>query len=209
MSANPLAMPELCRLGRQSHLRVKQGYLQLGLGANIQGIRVPRASVYVLDAFSTGPMTEVVLAAIRTRIPRARVIVAIDGLPDAQAFALLALGVRGIVRLKELDAHLGKAIVHVADGGVWMPRGLMAKYLDADISRAPARLVSGRRLSAREKQVLERVLKNQSNKEIGSELHISESTVKFHLARLFEKFGVRRRADLILQSVQESAALVH
>ena len=46
-------------------------------------------------------------------------------------------------------------------------------------------------------------------KEISAELHISESTVKFHLARLFEKFGVRRRSDLILQTVQQTAAVVH
>jgi DNA-binding CsgD family transcriptional regulator len=52
-------------------------------------------------------------------------------------------------------------------------------------------------------------MKSQSNKEIGAELHISESTVKFHLARLFEKFGVRRRSDLILQTVQQAAPVVH
>ena len=52
-------------------------------------------------------------------------------------------------------------------------------------------------------------MKSQSNKEISAELHISESTVKFHLARLFEKFGVRRRSDLILQTVQQAAPVVH
>lgn len=44
---------------------------------------------------------------------------------------------------------------------------------------------------------------------IRAELDISESTVKCHLARLFEKFGVRRRSDLILQTVQQTAAVVH
>ena len=65
------------------------------------------------------------------------------------------------------------------------------------------------RISHRERQVLDCVMKSQSNKEIGAELHISESTVKFHLARLFEKFGVRRRSDLILQTVQQTAPVVH
>ena len=78
-------------------------------------------------------------------------------------------------------------------------------------ARAPERVrgSSTPRISQRERQVLDCVMKSQSNKEISAELHISESTVKFHLARLFEKFGVRRRSDLILQTVQQTAAVVH
>jgi DNA-binding NarL/FixJ family response regulator len=90
-----------------------------------------------------------------------------------------------------------------------MPRGLMAKFLDSSFAVSAPGGGTNRRLSQRERQVLDGVVKSQSNKEIASDLHISESTVKFHLARIFRKFHVRRRAELIVQSAHEGANLVH
>src|SRR5205814_9232961 len=46
------------------------------------------------------------------------------------------------------------------------------------------------------------LLENLSNKEIASKLNIAERTVKFHVSNLLSKFGVRRRADLILLTFQ-------
>jgi DNA-binding NarL/FixJ family response regulator len=58
-------------------------------------------------------------------------------------------------------------------------------------------------LSAREKQVLGKVVAGKSNKAIAGELYLAESTVKCHLSSAFSKLGVRSRneaADLILHS---------
>ena len=189
-------------------MRCRLHHLKLGLLADVEAVRVPRASVFVLDAFSTGALTEKVVAAIRTQHPRACVIVLVSDLGDLQGFALLQLGVKGIVNHRDAES-LGKAISFVVGGGVRMPRGLMARFLDSSFALSVPSNVTGRRLSHRERQVLEGVVKSQSNKEIASELHISESTVKFHLARIFRKFHVRRRAELIVQSTQEGADLVH
>jgi hypothetical protein len=40
------------------------------------------------------------------------------------------------------------------------------------------------------------VLQDLSNKEIGSRLHVTERTIKFHVSRLLAKFKVRDRAGL-------------
>jgi DNA-binding CsgD family transcriptional regulator len=58
-------------------------------------------------------------------------------------------------------------------------------------------------LSRREREVLDSLLENLANKEIASRLNISERTVKFHVSNLLNKFGVRRRADLILLCFQQ------
>jgi two-component system, NarL family, nitrate/nitrite response regulator NarL len=208
VSTNPLALPELQRLARTAPLRCRPHYLKLNLLSDVDDIRVPRARVLVLDSFSTGPLTEKVVASIRTHHPRACVIVLVSELGDSQAFALLQLGVKGILTQRDINETLGQAIGFVAKGGVRMPRGLMARYLDSSSALgAPAKIV-GRRLSQRERQVLEGVVKSESNKEIANHLHISEATVKFHLARVFRKYGVRRRAELIVQAGQESASAV-
>ena len=52
------------------------------------------------------------------------------------------------------------------------------------------------RLSPRQREVLDHVLQGLSNKEIGSRLHVTERTVKFHVSRLLAKFKARDRATL-------------
>jgi FixJ family two-component response regulator len=52
------------------------------------------------------------------------------------------------------------------------------------------------RLSAREREVLERVLEGKPSRQIAAELFISAKTVEFHRARIMSKAGVRTVAQL-------------
>ena len=51
-------------------------------------------------------------------------------------------------------------------------------------------------LSARERQVMERVLAGKLNKVIADELHVSMRTVEVHRSSLFEKMGVKTAVEL-------------
>jgi FixJ family two-component response regulator len=51
-------------------------------------------------------------------------------------------------------------------------------------------------LSARQRDVLERVLEGKPNRQIAEELAISLKTVEFHRARIMQKLGVRTAAEL-------------
>lgn len=53
------------------------------------------------------------------------------------------------------------------------------------------------RLSIREREVLEEVVKGRLNKQIGYDLGIAEKTVKVHRSRVMEKMEVRSLADLV------------
>ena len=55
-------------------------------------------------------------------------------------------------------------------------------------------------LTPREKQVMDLLLQQGlSNKEIGSRLHISERTAKFHLHNIFAKTGISGRLELVIR----------
>ncbi len=88
----------------------------------------------------------------------------------------------------------------VANGGYWVPRTLLSRFVDCILNESAGRktISNDVNLSRRERDVIACLLDNLSNKEIASKLHISERTAKFHVSNLLTKYGVGRRADLIL-----------
>jgi len=61
------------------------------------------------------------------------------------------------------------------------------------------------KLTRREEEVLEGVLRSLANKEIASELNLSERTVKFHVSSLLSKFKVHSRMELMRDASRNSA----
>jgi len=63
-------------------------------------------------------------------------------------------------------------------------------------------------LSDREREVLQALSEGLSNAAIGVRLGISRSTVKFHLAAVFEKLGVHRRAEAVAAGIRRGDVLL-
>ncbi len=203
-STHPLVLPELQRSLGSLRPYSTARLLRITSVTDLNRVPCPAAQTYVIDSHSTGPVTEGLVAHIRGHRRNARVIVLTEEVEGSRSFPLLHLGVKGLVRYAEVARQLPKAIRMVVNGGFWIPRQVMSDYLALLQSRRRAPLSSrtGGKLSRREQEVLDLLLKSLSNKEISSALNISESTVKFHISNIFHRYGVQRRADLILQSVQ-------
>jgi len=124
---------------------------------------------------------------------------------EGDSFALLRLGVKGLLRYVDAEAHLMRALETVIAGGFWVPRKLLSGFINSVIRSGFKRkgFTGSSKLSPRETQVLDDLLDNRSNKEIAAKLKISERTVKFHVANVLEKFRVGRRADLVLLWYQQ------
>jgi two-component system nitrate/nitrite response regulator NarL len=90
-----------------------------------------------------------------------------------------------------------------------VPRAVLSGFVESILGgpyRRKLMAISSANLSLREHEVLGSLLENLSNKEIGSKLNVTERTVKFHVSNVLNKFGVRRRADLILHCYQKHSA---
>jgi DNA-binding NarL/FixJ family response regulator len=48
-------------------------------------------------------------------------------------------------------------------------------------------------LTARELEILQRLIEGKTNRAIATEIYISEKTVEFHLDHIYTKLGVRTR----------------
>jgi DNA-binding NarL/FixJ family response regulator len=81
------------------------------------------------------------------------------------------------------------------------------RYLPPPMSQALAARTPDSNLSARERQVLELLAKGKSNKEIASELHISEATVKCHVSVILMRLNASDRTQAVVNALQRG--LVH
>jgi NarL family two-component system response regulator LiaR len=59
-------------------------------------------------------------------------------------------------------------------------------------------------LTGREREILGFLVKGLSNLEISQQLHISSATVKYHLANIFTKLGVRNRVEAATIALEHS-----
>ena len=93
-----------------------------------------------------------------------------------------------------------------ADGEV----ALVGTAEDADLvvservvaTAAPGAVAQGGALTARELEVLRLVARGLSNKEIAADLGITTHTVKYHLAAVLAKLGVRSRTEAVSLGVR-------
>ncbi|HEY7114431.1 MAG TPA: response regulator transcription factor [Thermoanaerobaculia bacterium] len=200
LSQHPLLLSEFERLLPESQFRVLSRRMDAEAGVDLSSVTIPRASVYVVEAHRRMERTEELAGAVAAQRPGCRVIVLGERFDESSAFPLLRLGIKGLLAFSQAEAQLARAIRVVAADGFWVPRALLSRFVENTL-KAPKRttpLPSARRLSRRERQVLDLLLQNLSNKEIAKELQISARTAKFHVSNLLSKHSVRRRADLIL-----------
>ncbi|MGD1211337.1 MAG: response regulator transcription factor [Candidatus Acidiferrales bacterium] len=209
LSPHPMVLDEFHRLLEDSGFQITSKQLDSILAPDLRSLDVPRASVYVVDAHAARQATGALLGNILDKYANARLLVVGDKLKETESYSLLRQGVKGILTYAEAREQLARALPQVASGGIWVPRPVLSRFVDSILSSAQGRRLradSPSELSRREQEVLSGLLENLANKEVADRLHISERTVKFHVSNLLAKFGVRRRADLILLCYQRRAS---
>jgi two-component system, NarL family, nitrate/nitrite response regulator NarL len=120
-------------------------------------------------------------------------------------------GVRGVFyRAGGID-DLCKCIDRVSRGQIWAGFDELKYVLDALIQSTPPKMeVLGKTLlSQREQEVVRCVAEGLSNREIASQLKLSQHTIKNYLFRIFDKLGVSNRAELIFFTFSSPGVLAN
>jgi DNA-binding NarL/FixJ family response regulator len=115
----------------------------------------------------------------------------------------MRLGARAVVQKRFAIDTLTEAIRTVTEGLVWMPPALQAKL--ASQWAMPGDV----QLTQREKEIVRRVALGLRNAEVGRELEITEATVKTHLAKIFQKLGLRDRMELARYALKTGLATLN
>jgi DNA-binding NarL/FixJ family response regulator len=134
---------------------------------------------------------------IRRLRPDIRLIVIGPEEDEELVFNAIIGGARAYLALDAPPAMVRKAIEVVTEGSIWAPRRLLSKLIDRLLKMAASkRATAAPKLTERERQVLELIMKARSNREIAKALGIEERTVRAHLGRLMHKAGVDNRIKL-------------
>src|SRR5262252_8473969 len=117
---------------------------------------------------------------------------------DEYVYAALRAGARGFVLKDAGPALLTQAIHAAANGDALIAPSVTTRLLRAFADAGPA--APPRQpldpLTDREEQVLTAVAGGRTNTEIATDLHITLSTVKTHIASLMAKLGARNRVEI-------------
>jgi len=116
---------------------------------------------------------------------------------DDQILAAIEAGAAGYLLKATPQDEIVAGIRLVATGQTALSPAVAARLVSR--MREPAASVT---LTPREIQVLRLVARGRSNKLIGADLGIGESTVKTHLLKVFEKLGVADRTHAVTVAME-------
>jgi two-component system, NarL family, response regulator LiaR len=135
--------------------------------------------------------------AIRSELPDVEVIALTSVLEDASVTGAVKAGAIGYL-MKDTEAEeLGRAIKAAAEGRVHLAPEAAARLMRE--VRTPE---SPETLTERETEVLQLLARGKANKQIATNLYVTEKTVKAHVSSILAKLGVQSRTQAALYAVR-------
>ena len=140
---------------------------------------------------------------IKDRFPDTRVLVLTAYDDDPYVFALLEAGADGYVLKTASADELVDAVRTVHGGESALSPEVASKVVRQATGRQPAGAAEQvEPLTPREIDVLRRVAKGMTNREVGRELGISHRTVQGHLASVYDKLQVNSRTEAVTEALK-------
>ena len=168
-------------------------------------VRWTRPDVIVTQLDMQPKTAEEIVSGLREASPDSRIVVLTlwDNLRYLQAIARMGIDayLHKSSSAEELIATIGSVARDPGGGNavISMPRALLERLGDEPAGA----------LSERETEVVVLAARGLSNRMIGKELHVSEATVKRHLANIYQKVGVRSRNEAVRKALMEQWIGIH
>jgi DNA-binding NarL/FixJ family response regulator len=144
---------------------------------------------------------------VHYRVPGIKVLLFGSTMDDqGYLYHLVRAGVQGYINEHADIEHIQRALREVLQGNNWIERRILQRFvveqqdfdeqLEAEFNARIEQFSD--QLTRRELEILNEVVKGLAIKQIAERVHLSHQGVKMHLAKLFKKFGVSNRNQLII-----------
>jgi DNA-binding NarL/FixJ family response regulator len=164
-------------------------------------IATPR--IYIVDGESLLPSLRINIQHLRRTAPNCRILLIGRTVPFEKISDFR--GIDGFIAYDRVGRDIKAAIRALQRGHMWWSRDLLEHIAHRAMQLDSGSQHDASHLTFREACVANLVQQRFSNKEIASELKISERTVKFHITNVFRKFRINDRQALA--RLAESGAL--
>lgn len=125
--------------------------------------------------------------------PTAKILVFSSFARDEDIYRAIRAGALGYLQKAAPREDLLEAVRQVSLGNRYLPR---------EIAQRLAERLSRPEPSPREREVLALIAKGRSNKEVASDLGLSEDTVKRHVSNLMAKLGAQDRTQAVTEALR-------
>ena len=163
------------------------------------------ADVLLLDLSMPAPTGIELIRLVKRQAPSLRTLVLTMHAEAQYAARAFKAGATGYLTKDSATAELVEAVGKVAAGGVYVSPSAAESL--AHTLRAPAQALPHERLSAREFDVMRRIVAGQTVTRIASELALSAKTVSTYKTRILEKMGLPHEAALVRYTVRHDLDL--
>ena len=143
---------------------------------------------------------------IRATLPDTHVLVLTTYADDDSLFPALRAGAHGYLTKDASAEEIERAIRAVADGHTHLDPAVQQRLVAAALSSGGQERSLPDQLTTREVEVLKLIAAGLSNAEIAASLVVSAATVKTHVNHIFQKTGVRDRAQAVRYAYQHGLA---
>jgi DNA-binding NarL/FixJ family response regulator len=133
--------------------------------------------------------------------PGVRVLILTTFEQDDYIFGALRAGASGFLLKRARPEELIAAVHTVAAGEALLSPSVTRRVIDRMAQQPTPELGDQTKLDAltpREREVLERIARGLSNREIATALAVEESTVRTHVKRILMKLGLRDRVQAVI-----------
>lgn len=166
--------------------------------SSLELVRSARPDVIVMDLSMPGDVFRTI-GQIAATAPATKVVVFTAYCSIESALKALDAGATGFVLKGSPSSELLEAIDTVMCGQMFVTRQYASQVMNGLRDRARRQaLDEAIKLNVREKQIIGHLMQARTNREIATELHISEKTVKHYMTGLMLKLKARNRVEVVI-----------
>jgi two-component system nitrate/nitrite response regulator NarL len=192
-SGEPLSGDAIERVVRQCARLQLVGHATDGRAA-LERMRCLRPDVAVIGPSLPGLDARRMLRLMRTEEVPTRLLFVGDDFDDETTYDLLGEGAAGVLSKTTSHEQLRDAILSAAAGrDVLWGETLAAVTREIRLRKRDDRP----RLSAREREILQRIARGEGSTAMARAMHLGHSTIKTHCRHLYEKLDVSDRAEAV------------
>ncbi|MGV8026358.1 MAG: response regulator [Anaerolineaceae bacterium] len=154
-----------------------------------------KPDILLMDITMPGMKAVDIIRKIREKELTIRIIVITSLCDEKTIMELLQVGIDGYLLKNEDPSIISEAIYKVYGGDAYLSQIILSIVVEKAYQYIT---IEKKRLTDREKKVLDLLCLAKTNKEIADEIHISKRTVEFHVSNVLKKLGVRTRVEAII-----------